>query len=357
VVQNSRNLLQNLESGIEMIRTLAGAVQDDDFFDFHLKKSAIHDFRGEASLLSWILNNLIGYNYQKATIRDRTRLAILLCTRTGQPRAASLVRLLLPEPHAISKMCQFKDSRSRTLLHSAAWALGEQSFRATQSAWIRDSDSWTPSFNYGFMLNAHTEFSCRQDLLFLMKELVVAGADLHTCVGRFRRSIPQFPGKTPLGCIFVSFGHQKHRRMFYLQFFRHSPAREARLKLLFPAIVDVFVPVTLWLEMLYDSGVDLVNYGQNEKELRQAGRTTSHCWFDVWPRKSPQPPIVGTFMPFKKLFWIGFEYGPKPSDWHFWLIEEMDDWFAEFWDMIDHPERAMPGAWDERFDDPVPIYE
>jgi hypothetical protein len=29
----------------------------------------------------------------------------------------------------------------------------------------------------------------------------------------------------------------------------------------------------------------------------------------------------------------------------------MDSSLEEFWNMVDHPERAMPGAWDERFDD------
>lgn len=117
-----------------MIRTLAGAVQDDDFFDFDPETSAIDGFHGEPTLLTWILNNLIGYNYQKATIEDRTRLVIHLCARTGQPRAASLVRLLLPETHDVSRMCNCTDSHGRTLLHSLTRALGEQWLRATQSS-------------------------------------------------------------------------------------------------------------------------------------------------------------------------------------------------------------------------------
>ena len=50
-------------------------------------------------------------------------------------------------------------------------------------------------------------------------------------------------------------------------------------------------------------------------------------------------------------FSISFKYGPKPSDWQFYLIEQMDSSFEEFWNMVDHPEWAMPGAWDERFND------
>jgi hypothetical protein len=46
-----------------MIRTLAKGIDDDDFFDFRPEASAIHGFHGDVSVLSWILNNLIGYDY------------------------------------------------------------------------------------------------------------------------------------------------------------------------------------------------------------------------------------------------------------------------------------------------------
>ncbi len=173
-----------------MIRILAGVVQDDDFFDIHPELSAIDGFHGEATFLNWILNNLIGYNYQKATIEDRTRVAIHMCSRVGQPRAASLVRLLLPEPHSISQMCQYKDFKDRTLLNSAAWALGEQSLRATQSALIRHSDQRFQSFTHGFKYDARAESDSFQDLLSLVKETVIAGSDIHARGHRFSEYRP-----------------------------------------------------------------------------------------------------------------------------------------------------------------------
>lgn len=43
----------------------------------------------------------------------------------------------------------------------------------------------------------------------------------------------------------------------------------------------------------------------------------------------------------------GFDYGPSVEDWHLWLSNPLDEWAGEFWDMIEHPESAMPGAWNE----------
>jgi len=43
---------------------------------------------------------------------------------------------------------------------------------------------------------------------------------------------------------------------------------------------------------------------------------------------------------------ISFTYGPNLSGWEFWFTEVMEWDFWEFWDMVDHPERTMPGAWE-----------
>lgn len=44
---------------------------------------------------------------------------------------------------------------------------------------------------------------------------------------------------------------------------------------------------------------------------------------------------------------IAIDYGPKADDWYLWLSNPLDEWAGEFWDMVDHPERAVPGAWIE----------
>ena len=42
-----------------------------------------------------------------------------------------------------------------------------------------------------------------------------------------------------------------------------------------------------------------------------------------------------------------FSYGPEASDWHIWHRHQGDVFAGDFWDMLEHPERRVPGAWIE----------
>ncbi|KAF7901114.1 hypothetical protein EAF00_003335 [Botryotinia globosa] len=49
---------------------------------------------------------------------------------------------------------------------------------------------------------------------------------------------------------------------------------------------------------------------------------------------------------------ISFVYGPAPEDWKFWYSLDEPYWYyyknlRDFWELVDHPERGMPGAWEE----------
>jgi hypothetical protein len=56
----------------------------------------------------------------------------------------------------------------------------------------------------------------------------------------------------------------------------------------------------------------------------------------------------------RRIYWLGerykiiaIDYGLGADDSYLWLSNPLDEWTGEFWDMIDHPERAIPGAWKE----------
>jgi hypothetical protein len=55
----------------------------------------------------------------------------------------------------------------------------------------------------------------------------------------------------------------------------------------------------------------------------------------------------GVYCQGKLCKFIAIHYGPKADDWYLWLSNPLDEWAGEFWDMIDHPERAITGAWQE----------
>ncbi|KAF8859458.1 hypothetical protein BDZ45DRAFT_801586 [Acephala macrosclerotiorum] len=102
---------------------------------------------------------------------------------------------------------------------------------------------------------------------------------------------------------------------------------------------DPIPPLIAWLEVLRDNGIDLEEYGLKEKQMQRNFRIRKNL--SLWKEVSR----VGKEDYRIEIRFIGFDYGPEPADWRFWFTEELEPWFLEFWDMLDHPERAMPGAW------------
>jgi len=93
-----------------------------------------------------------------------------------------------------------------------------------------------------------------------------------------------------------------------------------------------------WLETLYTAGVDLEDYGKTEILVQQ-----------IWLREIPlySHPSCKTQKTVSDLRLTAIEVGPKPRDLKFWFSDPTDQFVGEFWDMIEHPERLIPGAWDD----------
>ena len=47
---------------------------------------------------------------------------------------------------------------------------------------------------------------------------------------------------------------------------------------------------------------------------------------------------------------IGLDFSLGVDNWQLWLSNPLDEWAGDFWEMIEHPERRIPGAWDESYD-------
>jgi hypothetical protein len=95
-----------------------------------------------------------------------------------------------------------------------------------------------------------------------------------------------------------------------------------------------------WLHIMKNSGVDLETYGRREASI------LSREFFGGSSREVLLSQRHGSH-PGLYLRLIAFEFGPKPEHWKFWFSEPTDQLVGEFWDMIDHPERSMPGAWND----------
>jgi hypothetical protein len=93
-----------------------------------------------------------------------------------------------------------------------------------------------------------------------------------------------------------------------------------------------------WLQTLQGFGIDLERYGKTEHKLFYQ---ESSSWRNL------EFLIPGRGEEVYPLRLIGLQVGPEPEDWKAWLSEPSDEFAGDFWDMLEHPERTIPGAWDD----------
>ncbi|PMD22508.1 hypothetical protein NA56DRAFT_598150 [Hyaloscypha hepaticicola] len=270
----------------DIIRFFEQYLEFHDPFEDLATCSMLYNFQGDAHTFSWILQ-ASNSTFQTQSPEECVIFLLDICWFGMQPILSDMVRTILKGKKIDKHLCGIHDKHQRTLLHVVAGNLGSM-------AWRRGSRR-------------------SEDLLSLITDLLKGGSDLHALTDECR---------TPMFQLWYKFCFS----------FRQSQER---------CSTDTFldaIPMKLWLKVLREAGVNLFKYGKEEKSLLQCGDTNSEFYYRYWHN---------SMRPCLRL--INFTYGPDPEDWKFWIEPVMRDYFMDFWQMIDHAGRAMPGAWKEEY--------
>lgn len=88
-----------------------------------------------------------------------------------------------------------------------------------------------------------------------------------------------------------------------------------------------------WPTLLAMAGVNLFRYGKREARLfRKHWRTSQRILWKYF---------------FCHCEIIALRFGSTATEWGLWVSHPGDYYGGQFWDMVEHPERSMPGAWVE----------
>lgn len=161
----------------------------------------------------------------------------------------------------------------------------------------------------------------------LLAECVNAGADLHS--------------------IYTNWRYYWHKPLL------HSPLlRFTDMFLEQDTWADIEAVIRLWVKELSNAGVDLLQYGRQEKRLHKDGSVTKVVLLPIsrisirstrkWTKLNPER--------FGCVRLISFSYGASPQDWHVWYSDPRDEFSGEFWRMVEHSQRQcsksqIPGSW------------
>lgn len=267
------------------------------------------------------IQNQIYPPYYQRTVGERMMWASEICQSSGwYSNGPKLVDLALDLDGIVtSEMAAWADTEDgRTLLHSLAGALA-YSYKVYTGDIDDDLDRTHRELVEASPILVHDGVhyqDCTGMWTPLIRRFLQAGADVHALNLKLQ---------TPLWTLFDL--------MDVLGDYDELQTRRAILSIL-----------VTWLTAFYESGMNLQQYGEKEKEL-------------------------GTFE-FSKYYYlnyrtggvVGIAFGPHPSDWRFWWAEPTDEYAGDFWELIEEDglwepesdlseeeelEQAIPGAWED----------
>lgn len=323
---------------MQLARLLSQQIElEEDVFDVMYADGWAIDGDGDVLLM---LYQQFQSTYQQRSLEERVKALFILCKFEPQPELVSLARTLLGDELLEPVVCKIQDLNGRTLLHHAARALGylaAQSFTddasglATDQEVVDDGSNGLPTRTINKRLKAHE---------VMIRRLLTVDCEVH-------KPVSELWGGPRSSTALIDILHvcleyielfwyvRRCNLLLFREILERGPSSAARVAL------QLKIPLKLWLDILTTSGIDLIRYGKEEQFVHRSIEPIEF-FCDRWN--------VYTRHGYLKLRLLVFDYGPSPNDWKLWLIDDMDDSFTDFWDMIDHPERAMPGALEESFD-------
>ncbi|KAE8452633.1 hypothetical protein EG329_013892 [Mollisiaceae sp. DMI_Dod_QoI] len=264
-----------------------------EIFDLFSKDVEIVDpFDGAYAIaclntLLWFLNTSQS-SYRSRNIEERVQFAMEILSRHDEKEQGAVVDFLLDGRKIDDTICNISDEHGNTLLSKLAYKVG-----------------------YCYR-DLNKEESKPVQLLSLLSDLVIGGSNL-TSVSKDGRLC-----HTPLLNLISGLNN-----------YRDNPD--------YNHIESVLMT---WIKALKESGVDLEEYGREEQHIHLTCNVVKNWCIHELSSRNGKNYIV-------EIRLVRFKYGPEPEDWKFWFIQELEPWFFEFWDMVDHPERAMPGTWND----------
>jgi hypothetical protein len=330
-LKNSSELLYLFAEGVNLL---------DPFSDMcHMAKDHTI-FRGDVDTFKWMLR-LSNSTHKSQSAESCVQFLLKLCSGPNWYYMPSSFHVILEgrerNDDLNDALRNVEDENGDNLLIHVAWrfALGYSLYPKNYEHHARRNPSDEPDPSH----KGQTQIVQLSEYMSLLTELIMAGSHLHKTSAECSPFRPRTPLLMIISAYFSSF------------LFRDGDSWEIEEKELDKRLPDectsaptVPAPVHIWLNLLASASIDLVEYGRREKQLHLESLADVEFFSSCRPRRFSEK-LSGLHFRLAH-----FTYGPLPGDWKFYFVQEWcigSDWLVEFWEMVEHPERAMPGAWND----------
>jgi hypothetical protein len=309
--------------------------EEDDFDENNIRRTSLYLFRGTLALF-WLVQASLYPNHYNTPFNDRAYFASGIAKQYHNSPDVVWAVLGTIDSSQVDLGAGAHLKEVRTLLNFVAMRFGYSTFEPTYKPSRRE--------RYGPLYCSTTDpLSVPATDMFDEESYPFCG--WKALVGQLIRAGADPNAETPYGTALISvvvgaFSFCFGKRFYFAQY----PSLEETLKKPGKGKIALLA----WLEVLKNFGVDLEAYGRKEasilsrEDIEWSGREIFLYRRDAYNAYNAYYHPYGLYLRL-----IGFEFGPNPEDWKFWFSDPTDQLVGDFWDMVEHPERSMPGAWDE----------